>query len=503
VTPFFEISHHGAVRGVTGSCHELRLAGGPGMLVDCGLFQGAETSGTGAGADALKIDFPIEHIQALVVSHVHIDHVGRIPYLLAAGFRGPIVCTEPSAKLLPLVLEDAMKMGITRDKRQVERFVKLIAGRIVAVPYRKWHRVVTGTGSRGQAGDSDGAGVESGTGDRPGDRPGKRAGDSGSIDIRFQPAGHILGSAYVECEVKSAGDAGEKHRVVFSGDLGAPHAPLLPAPRSPHRADTLVIESTYGDRLHQGRRERSLQLKKVVERALRDDGAVLIPAFSIGRTQEILYEIEGLIHRYGEKKAGARRWQDLEIIVDSPLAAGFTKVYRELKPYWDAEALGRVRAGRHPLNFEQLYTVGSHTQHQRAVQYIKQRGHPCIVIAASGMCAGGRMVNYLKALIEDERTDILFIGYQASGTPGRAIQNYGPKGGWVELDGQRFDIRAGVHTISGYSAHADQQDLVNFVGRMRVQPRQIRIVHGDDEAKAELRGKYRQLVPQAEVIIPT
>ena len=468
MTSFFEICHHGAVNGVTGSCHELRLRDGPGMLVDCGLFQGAETSGSGADAATLKIDFPIEHIQALVVSHVHIDHVGRIPYLLAAGFRGPIICTEPSARLLPLVLEDAMKMGVTRDRRQLQRFVDLIAGRIVALPYGRWQQAVAAAG--------------------------------GSIAIRFQPAGHILGSAYVECEVKAAG---EQHRVVFSGDLGAPHAPLLPAPRSPYKADTLVIESTYGDRLHQGRRERSLQLKKVVERALRDDGAVLIPAFSIGRTQEILYEIEGLIHRHGDDQAGAHRWRDLEIIVDSPLAAGFTRVYRELRPYWDAEALGRVRTGRHPLEFEQLYTVGDHAQHQRAVNYIKQRGHPCVVIAASGMCAGGRMVNYLKALIGDPRTDILFIGYQAAGTPGRAIQRYGPQGGWVELDGQRFDIRAGVYTISGYSAHADQHNLVNFVRRMRVKPRQIRIVHGDDDAKAELQRQYRALLPTAEVSIPT
>ena len=468
MTSFFEICHHGAVNGVTGSCHELRLRDGPGMLVDCGLFQGAETSGSGADATTLKIDFPIEHIQALVVSHVHIDHVGRIPYLLAAGFRGPIICTEPSARLLPLVLEDAMKMGVTRDRRQLQRFVDLIAGRIVALPYGRWQQAVAAAG--------------------------------GSIAIRFQPAGHILGSAYVECEVKAAG---EQHRVVFSGDLGAPHAPLLPAPRSPYKADTLVIESTYGDRLHQGRRERSLQLKKVVERALRDDGAVLIPAFSIGRTQEILYEIEGLIHRHGDDQAGAHRWRDLEIIVDSPLAAGFTRVYRELRPYWDAEALGRVRAGRHPLAFEQLYTVGDHAQHQRTVNYIKQRGHPCVVIAASGMCAGGRMVNYLKALIGDPRTDILFIGYQAAGTPGRAIQRHGPQGGWVELDGQRFDIRAGVYTISGYSAHADQHNLVNFVRRMRVKPRQIRIVHGDDDAKAELQRQYRALLPTAEVSIPT
>jgi len=229
---------------------------------------------------------------------------------------------------------------------------------------------------------------------------------------------------------------------------------------------------------------------------------VLIPAFSIGRTQEILYELEGLIHRYGKQKAGAQRWRDLEIIVDSPLAARFTRVYRELQPYWDTEARGRVRAGRHPLNFEQLYTVGDHSQHLTAVSYIRKRGHPCLVIAASGMCAGGRMVNYLKALIEDQRTDILFIGYQAAGTPGRAIQAYGPRGGWVELDGKRYDIRAGVHTISGYSAHADQQNLVNFVKRMRVKPTQIRIVHGDEDAKASLQRQYRKLTPDAEVIIP-
>ena len=360
----FGICHHGAVNGVTGSCHELSLVDGPGMLVDCGLFQGAETSGSGAGADHLAIDFPLAHIQALVVTHVHIDHVGRIPWLLAAGFKGPIFCTPPSARLLPLVLEDAVKVGITREPAKVQRFIKAISARIVAVPYRTWHPVVEGEG--------------------------------GTIAIKYQPAGHILGSAYVECEVKSGG---KRHRVVFSGDLGAPHAPLLAAPRSPHRADTLVIESTYGDRLHQGRRERSLQLKQVVERALKDNGAVLIPAFSIGRTQEILYEIEGLIHRYGKDKAGPNRWQDLEIIVDSPLAASFTRVYRQLKPYWDVEALTRVKSGRHPLNFEQLYTVGSHKQHQTAVNYIKSRGHPCVVIAASGMCAGGWMVNYLKALI--------------------------------------------------------------------------------------------------------
>ncbi|NHN39571.1 MBL fold metallo-hydrolase [Pseudomaricurvus alcaniphilus] len=464
---FFDIKHHGAVDGVTGSCHELSLRQGPGILIDCGLFQGAEVSGKGAGAEQLAIEFPFEHIAALVVTHVHIDHVGRIPYLLAAGFKGPIYCTEPSAQLLPLVLEDAIKIGVTRDKALVDKFLRVVKQRIKPLPYKQWQTV------------SDNG--------------------SGSLRIKFQPAGHILGSAYVECDVRRQG---ERHRVVFSGDLGAPHAPLLPAPESPYRADTLVIESTYGDRQHQGRRQRRQQLRQVIEHALTDRGAILIPAFSIGRTQEILYELESLIHDLSKKRQFKDTWQDLEIIVDSPLANDFTAVYRQLKPFWDREALGRVERGRHPLSFENLYTVDDHAQHQTAVNYIKSTGHPCVVIAASGMCAGGRMLNYLKALVEDPRTDIVFIGYQAKGTPGRDIQTYGPRGGYVHLDGQRFDIKAQVHSLSGYSAHADQQDLLKFVKRMRYKPQQIRIVHGDDEAKANLKEEMQALVPEAEVLIP-
>ncbi|GAB3097069.1 MBL fold metallo-hydrolase [Aestuariicella hydrocarbonica] len=498
---FFNIKHHGAVNGVTGSCHELslssRLGGqeGPGILIDCGLFQGAETSGKGASANQLEIDFPIEHIQALVVTHVHIDHVGRIPYLLAAGFKGPIYCSIPSAKLLPLVLEDAIKIGFTRNGALVEKFLRVIEQRLKPLPYQQWQSVIEGP--------------------------------DGSIAIKLQPAGHILGSAYVECEVQkrsdqslsvASGDAQQKarqgqgsaagdellnkHRVVFSGDLGAPYAPLLPPPKSPYRADTLVIESTYGDRLHQGRKERRLALKAVIERAYQDRGAVLIPAFSIGRTQEILYELESLVHDLSTHKLYKDTWANLQVIVDSPLASRFTKTYRQLKPYWDEEALKRVRTGRHPLNFEQLYTVDSHDQHETAVNLVRSTAEPCIVIAASGMCAGGRIVNYLKALIEDPRTDIVFIGYQAQGTPGQTIQKYGPRGGYVELDGERYDIRAHVHSLSGYSAHADQKDLLNFARRIKHPPGQIRIIHGDDQAKRELQQKMQAILPAAEVMIP-
>ena len=458
------LQHHGATSGVTGSCHELTVghaAEKSGILIDCGLFQGQD-EGRGASASDLSIDFPIDHIRALVVTHVHIDHVGRIPYLLAAGFDGPIICSEPSAIMLPEILEDALKIGFTRDRQLIELVLGVIRSRLVPVPYGQWHSVF--------------------------------AGDDCSLSVRLQRAGHILGSAYVECDAR-AGESEE--RVVFSGDLGAPHAPLLPAPESPERADRLVIESTYGDKDHEDREMRRYRLKAVLEHALEDGGTVLVPAFSIGRTQELLYEIEGLINEFG-----GELWSNLEIVVDSPLAAEFTRIYRDLKPYWDAEATDLVRQGRHPLSFEQLTVINFHEDHLNAVDYLARSHRPCVVLAGSGMCAGGRVVNYLKAMLGDKRNDVLFVGYQAAGTPGRDILTYGPRGGWVELDGERYDIRARVHQVGGYSAHAGQSDLVAFVSGIPVPPREIRIVHGDSGAKLALKRCFQSLTG-TDIIIPS
>jgi metallo-beta-lactamase family protein len=263
------------------------------------------------------------------------------------------------------------------------------------------------------------------------------------------------------------------------------------------------LEATYGDRRHEGRRERRQKLRQIVERALQDRGVVLVPAFSIGRTQELLYELEEIIHRYRDRSpVVGLPWDELEIIVDSPLASRFTEAYRQLRPYWDAEARRKVSAGRHPLNFEQLTTIDSHADHEHAVAYLQKTARPCVVIAASGMCSGGRIVNYLKALLGDPRTDVLFVGYQAAGTPGRDIQYHGPRGGYVVFDGQRYPIRARIHTISGYSAHADQQNLVNFVRRMRHRPQLVRLVHGDTEAKQRLGEQLQEAIPGLSVEIP-
>ncbi len=533
-----DIEHHGAKDGVTGSCHQLHMDASHSLLIDCGLFQGNETSSDGRAATGrLGIEFSLTTVQTLVVTHVHIDHVGRIPYLLAAGYKGPIYCSEPSAKLLPIVLEDAFKLGFSRDQKFVERYLKLVEQRLRPLPYQRWSTLLET--------------------------------EELIASVRLQRAGHILGSAYVEVDLTYPA-SGENRRIVFSGDLGAAHAPLLMPPQSPERADILVLESTYGDRLHEDRTNRRQRLEAVIEHALQDQGTVLIPAFSIGRTQELLYELEEIIHNKlqahihkpllnadeggsefansgsnphsqppispaentkatassgstahiqsplpsGERarvrgdsdrsKYGLEtNWPQLPIILDSPLATRFTEAYRSLQPYWNQEARERVEAGRNPLAFDNLIKIDSHADHIAVVNHLTQTARPAIVIAGNGMCSGGRIVNYLKAMLHDSRHDVLFVGYQAQGTPGHAIQQYGPRGGYVDLDGERFDIRAKATSIGGYSAHADQKGLVEFVTGMQQWPTYIRIVHGEQQAKHALADVLRIQYAALEISIQT
>src|SRR5690554_170933 len=444
-----EIIHHGAKQGVTGSCHEFFMAANASVLIDCGIFQGPDALEASQG-----IDFSLDNVQALIITHCHIDHVGRLPALLAEGFRGPIYCTPATASLLPLVLEDAMKVS-NQSESTTAITLKLMQQQLQALPLEQWLPLWQ----------------------QPNGQQGYR--------MRLRNAGHIMGSAYVEFESLHAKNTnGLPHRVVFSGDLGCKNTPLLPDPTPLEYADLLVLESTYGDRNHEDREYRQWRLKNVIEKAFIDAGTVLIPAFSIGRTQELLYEIEDIM--YADPS-----WRKMTVILDSPLASKYTEQYRRLRRLWDDEAKQRLADDRHPLNFERLHVVQSHEQHQQIVELLKDSGEPAIVIAASGMCTGGRIVNYLKALISDDRTDIIFVGYQAAGTPGREIQQYGPRGGYVVLDHQRYDIRAQIHTLGGYSAHADQSELLEFL-RTTVKPvHDLRLVHGELAAKQKLAEKVR------------
>lgn len=430
-----EVVHHGAFDGVTGSCHELVVSPTRSLLVDCGLFQGNDAKGRDPED---QIDFPIDKVQGLIVTHIHLDHVGRIPYLIAAGFDGPIYCSPPTAKLLPLMLEDALRVGVTRNKRLIERFLLDLRRHVRPMSYNKWHKL------------------------------------DGGIRMRLTPAGHVLGSSIVEIEHKD-------ECVVFSGDLGSRHQPLLKDPQSPPRADLLVLESTYGDRNHVGRKQRVEQLEKVLCHTLEDKGVTIIPAFSVGRTQELLYEMNQIFHRMQEQR-GCSLLRAVDVIIDSPLAQKFTELYDSLRTYWDAEAQHVLTYDEQPLVFENLVKIEDHEEHRDTIDYLRNSKLPAVVIAASGMCSGGRVVNYLKEFIGDPETDIVFVGYQAEGTPGRYIQD----SDWVKLDGNRYDIRAATHQLSGYSAHADQSDLIRFVEGMQQRPKAIRLVHGETHAKAAL-----------------
>lgn len=454
-----KLIHHGAKTGVTGSCHELFISPNASLLVDCGMFQGEEEGRQAA----LDLGFDPSHARCLIVTHCHIDHVGRIPALLAAGFTGPIYCSEATALLLPEVLEDAVKLGVTRDRRLVEQFSGKLQSQLYPVPYGVTTQLTQF--------------------------------DDAAVSLRFECAGHILGAAYVvlAAPVSVVGpharnaDQARAH-ILFSGDLGAKYTPLLPDPTPPPVVDVLVVESTYGDREHEDRASRQQRLEAVVAKTLEDRGTTIIPAFSIGRTQELLYELESVFVRL----AGQAEFARLPVIVDSPMAAKFTKGYEKLKKLWDEEASNRLAEGRNPLVFPNLVVIESHEQHMALVNRLAQKHESAIVIAASGMCAGGRVVNYLKALISEPSTDVIFVGYQASGTPGRAIQLYGPKGGWVELDGERHDVRAGIHTLGGYSAHADRRDLVDFC--QAADAMMIRVVHGEPEVQRAFGEEVRRKV---------
>ena len=385
--------------------------------------------------------------------------------------------------MLPLVIEGALKVGVTRKKSIINACLKLFKSQLKALDYKIWQEIKLNQPAH------------------PVPSISAEPVEEKKLKVKLQPAGHILGSAYVEIDIQSSKNKKDRDRVVFSGDLGAPYAPLLLAPKSLYRAYTLVIESTYGDKIHQNGKSRTRNLQKIIEKAVADKGGVLIPAFSIGKTQELLYELEKIIHR----KANSSLWQNIDIIIDSPMAAKFTEKYQDFKNLWDAEANREIKSGRHPLSFEQFYTVDSHQEHIQTVKYLAKRNKPAIVIAASGMCSGGRIVNYLKQFLNDKTAGVLFVGYQAQGSLGRDIQKYGSitdksksaETGYVFIDGKRIDINAGVHTISGYSAHADQHGLINFVKRMRHQPKLIKIVHGDAYAKAALAKEYQQLLPNA------
>jgi len=414
-----KIHHLGAKKCVTGSCHLVQTRpgsdAGVNILVDCGKAYGHDPE--------LPFDrFPVSpcDIDYLFLTHAHIDHIGRVPDLIDAGFQSEIICTHATKALLIPMLHDALSFTDKSDK-QIQRLEKTIDELSWGFEYNEVFALKKG------------------------------------INFKFCNAGHILGSCFIRFSFprKQAGD----YTVIFSGDLGCTDTPILPDPDQPDSCDLLVLESTYGDRNHTGRKKRIDVLKDLLNRALADEGIVYIPAFSLGRTQELIYELD----RIGAK---------VPVFIDSPLGLKITNLYSKLDEFWDKEAKALNAGGDHPIDFKNLYAVERFRDHQ---QLLDIKG-PAIIIAGSGMCTGGRILDHLERGLDDPKNDIFFVGYQAKGTLGRRI---------LEKKGA---VKAGVYSLTGYSAHADQNMLVNWVRAMPEPPGEIRLVHGEAKAMQALSG---------------
>jgi metallo-beta-lactamase family protein len=450
-----DVQFWGAARTVTGSMHLLTINGAR-ILLDCGLYQGKRQESYERNR---QLPFDPKGVDMLILSHAHIDHSGNIPNLVKNGFGGPIYCTFATRDLCATML---------RDSGHIQEMDALYVNKKRA---RKGEPPIEPIYTQEDAVNSLGHFISVGYERAFPILPGVR--------LTFYDAGHILGSAIVSLDIDAGNGAGPQ-RLVFSGDLGRPDKPILEDPTALDGCDTLIIESTYGNRLHPDVANTQKELQRVVIDTVRRGGKLIIPAFAVGRTQELVYALHQLIL--------ADQIPNLPVFVDSPLAIDATSVFRLHPECYDdeVEEFLHETGARDPFGFGRL-------QYTRTVDQskaINDLNEPAIIISASGMAEAGRIQHHLKNNIQDPRNTILIVGWQAPNTLGRYIVE---KHETVKIFGEPYDLRAEVRVINGFSAHGDRNELLGWVKAMQKLPAKAFVVHGEPEPAQALAGGLVEL----------
>ena len=463
-----KVQFWGAAQTVTGSMHLVHHQGRQ-ILLDCGLYQGKRKV---AFEKNRNLPFAADKIDAVILSHAHIDHSGNLPSLVKAGYKGPIYSTSATRDLAAVMLLDSAKIQ-KYDVKYVNKKRKRKGQNPFEPLYKQHHAVQTLKQFRTIEYDHLFDVL-----------PGAQA--------RFHFAGHMLGAAVVELNLENETDATAKPtRLVFSGDIGRDGMPILRDPQTVEGADYIIMEATYGNRNHPERSDARQTLKEAAHKVFENNGKLIIPAFSVGRTQEIVYRLNQL--------AEAGELPEIDVFIDSPLAVNATDIFREHVECFDDEMIDAIltEEDEDPLSFERINYVRS-IEGSKALNHRKK---PCVIISASGMCEGGRILHHLKNNIENPPTTVLFAGYQAPHTLGRILLDGNLEK--VRIYGDEYTVRADICKLQGSSGHADQQDLVNWAAETskRGDVKGIALVHcEEDSAQAfEQELKKRKLGP---VIIP-
>jgi len=435
-----QIKLFGAAKTVTGSCYSL-VTGKDRILIDCGMFQGSKKE---TALNYGNFGFNPMDYSALLLTHAHLDHCGRIPKLVKEGFKGEIYCTSATKDIARIIMLDSAKINrydieLENKRRQrlgqpprepiyTEKDVENAMNLFNVIEYDKAIQI------------------------------------SENITATFYDAGHILGSSFIQIGII---EKDKTSTIVFSGDLGQENTPIIKDLEHIKKADYVFIESTYGDRIHPPIKERKQKLLDIILKTYENHGKVIIPSFAVERTQELLYDINELVEKNLIPK--------VKVYVDTPMGIRVTEVFKRHPECYNKKILGLLKSGDNPFSFPGL----TYTMHVQDSIKINNLHEPCIIIAGSGMCTGGRIKHHIKHNIWNKKNTLLFVGYQARGTLGYHIKR-GEKR--IRLLGTEVAVKAKIESIESFSAHADYKGLLNWLKHFSPKPKKVFIVHGEEEA---------------------